>query len=199
MKKQPEIIIDSQMSKEEALAQNPKSVAPDEILNAQQVIEIEYLGFDEFLHRGQIVMNEKVVDDVKKFFETALELKFPIKKVIPISDNRYKWDDEVSCADNNSSGFNYRTITGKPHKISKHALGLAFDINPVQNVYVRYDKDLNEVHRIPPNTYYDPTAPGTLTADHVLVKLMKDLGWFWGGDWTPESGREDYQHFQKEV
>ena len=32
-----------------------------------------------------------------------------------------------------------------------------------------------------------------------LVVLMKNLGWQWGGDWMPESGRIDYQHFEKTV
>ena len=56
---------------------------------------------------------------------------------------------------------------------------------------------MKEVFRAPENGVYDPSAKGTLTSDHPLVLLMKELGWEWGGDWTPETGREDYQHFQK--
>jgi hypothetical protein len=163
------------------------------------MVNMEYYGFNGAIHQGKIVMHKNVAEGVKKFFELALQLKFPIKSVVPINDPKYKWDDEISCNDNNSSGFNYRTVSGNAAKLSKHATGLAFDINPVQNIYVRYDKDLKEVFRAPADGIYDKNAPGTLVADDPLVTLMKSLGWDWGGDWTPESGREDYQHFEKNI
>ena len=102
----------------------------------------------------------------------------------------------MSCDDNNSSGFNYRFVMGTD-RMSKHAMGLAFDINPVQNIYIKYDEKMNEVFRFPKGAVYNKNAIGTLTIDHSLVSLMKSLGWGWGGDWKPESGRVDYQHFEK--
>lgn len=199
MKKVDEIIIDSEISLEMALAQNPKAQAPADILSAQVVSTVEYFGFDWKKHRGQIVMNSVVIDDVKEFFELALKTNFPIKKVIPICAPQYKWDDIISCGDNNSSGFNFRYVSGDPTRLSNHAKGLAFDINPVENIYVRYDKDLSETFRYPPDGVYDLEAKGTLLATSSLVLLMKKLGWDWGGDWTPESGRIDYQHFEKKI
>ena len=190
-------VIDSQKSVKEALAQNPDSLAPEDVLETLRVEVVEYVGFDGLIHQGQIVMHKDRLDDVLAFFELARKLSFPIRSVVPISDPRYVWDDERSCAGNNSSGFNYRTVSGNPTKLSRHALGVAFDINPVQNVYVRYDADLKEVFRFPPNCFYDKEASGTLTVDHPLVVFMKERGWVWGGDWTPESGRVDYQHFEK--
>ena len=83
--------------------------------------------------------------------------------------------------------------------MSKHSLGIGFDVNPVQNIYVKYDAELKEILRFPKNGVYDEHAKGTLCSDSPLVILMKDLGWEWGGDWTPESGRIDYQHFEKVV
>ncbi len=194
-----DIKIDSSVSPEEALAQNPDNPAPQEILDMMDIVSVKYLGFDGGLHQGQIVINKNVVGDIKKFFGLALEIKFPIQSVIPISNPKYKWDDELSCEDNNSSGFNYRNISGKANKLSKHATGLAFDINPVQNIYVRYDENLKEVFRAPIEGVYDKNVPGTLISGDPLVNLMKELGWDWGGDWTKESGREDYQHFEKNI
>ena len=126
-------------------------------------------------------------------------MKFPIKSVIPISHSKYKWDDILSCRDNNSSGFNYRHISGDSSRLSKHAHGLAFDINPIQNIYIKYDKNLKEVLRFPALGLYDKNILGTLILNHPLVALMKKLEWDWGGDWTPESGRVDYQHFEKNI
>lgn len=190
------VVIDSHMSKEEILAVNPKNPAPKEIIDSIEIINVNYFGFDEKIHRGQIAMNKNVIEDVKKFFELALKLKFPIEKVIPISNKKYSWDDISSCEDNNSSGFNYRLVAGSVNKLSKHSTGNAFDINPVQNIYVRYE-NMKEVFRAPKNGIYNINTKGTLTSDNPLVILMKDLGWTWGGDWTPETGREDYQHFEK--
>lgn len=190
------IIVDSAILKEDALIQNPGNPAPEEIVRAQDILIVEYYGFDGALHRGQIVMNKAVMQDMKIFFETALAIKFPLQKVIPISHRKYAWDDIISCNDNNSSGYNYRFIMGT-NRMSKHALGLAFDINPVQNIYVRYDEHMREIFRLPKDGVYDKNATGTLTSDHPLVALMKGLGWDWGGNWTPQSGRMDYQHFEK--
>lgn len=191
------VYVDSQMPSELALASNPQNPAPPEILNMMEIIPVKYYGFDGLIHAGQIVMNKDVVEDMNKFFDLALQLRLPIKSVIPISDKRYSWDDNQSCDDNNSSGFNYRLVAGTT-RMSKHSTGRAFDINPVQNIYVRYE-NMKEVFRAPANGVYDPGAPGTLTSEHPLVLLMKNLGWEWGGDWTAETGREDYQHFEKNV
>lgn len=186
------------MTTEEILAQNPTMPAPQEILHSLTILMVKYYGFDTVIHSGQIVVHKNVAKDVESFFEVALENKFPIEKVIPISHEKYTWDDETSCNDNNSSGYNYRLIMGT-NRMSKHAQGLAFDINPVQNIYVRYDEQGKEIYRLPKNGTYNKNAKGTLSDEHPLVILMKKLGWKWGGDWTPESGRIDYQHFEKDI
>ncbi len=187
---------DSDMTRDDILKQNPKNPAPHDVLDLLDIFKVEYYGFDGMIHAGQIVLNKNVIEDVKTFFKTALVIKFPIQKIIPISSEAYKWDDETSCNDNNSSGYNFRYIMGT-NRMSKHAHGLAFDINPVQNIYVRYDEHMKEIYRCPQEAIYKKDAVGTLTHDHPLVILMKNLGWIWGGDWTPESGRVDYQHFEK--
>ncbi len=179
--------------------QNPQNPAPQEILENLGILSVKHYDFDGVILEGKIIMHKNVLSDVEKFFRLAFELKFPIKSVVPISDPKYRWSDEISCNDNNSSGFNYRTISGEVKKLSKHATGLAFDINPVQNIYVRYDSNLKETFRAPVDGVYDLNTPGTLVAGDHLVTLMKNLGWTWGGDWKPESGREDYQHFEKNV
>lgn len=161
-----------------------------------RLLEVLYYGYDMRLHRGQIVVHIRAEDDVQSFFALARNLMFPIEKVIPISAPKYMWDDERSCNDNNSSGYNYRTVIGT-NIYSKHAYGLAFDINPRENVCIRYDLEGNEVYRSPKNAVYDVTITGTLTKDHPLVLHMTARGWVWGGEWTKESGRVDYQHFEK--
>ena len=188
--------IDSAMTHEEVIAQNSLSPAPQEILEKIVVLEVMYLNYNYEIHVGQIAIHQDVADDVKDFFRLALEQKFLIEKVIPVSNEKYGWDDGRSCADNNSSGYNYRCIAGT-NKLSYHARGCAFDINPVQNVYIKYDEKQREIFRVPKDVLYDERVKGTLTKNHPLVVFMKEHGWIWGGDWTPEEGRIDYQHFEK--
>ena len=42
---------------------------------------------------------------------------------------------------NNTSCFNFRFQTGSTTRISKHGMGLAIDINPLYNPYVRRRRD----------------------------------------------------------
>jgi len=191
-------IVDSAMTPKEILAQNPSAMTPFKILSAIVILEVEYIGYDDKMHRGQIAVHQEVSEDVRSFFTLAQKYKFPIEKVVPISNQKYFWDDEKSCNDNNSSGYNYRVIAGT-NKLSYHATGLAFDINPAQNIYIKYDEKQEEVFRAPENGVYNELAKGTLTKNHPLVIFMKQHGWIWGGDWTPEEGRVDYQHFEKHL
>ena len=192
-----EYITDSQLSISDAVALNPLNPAPTDVLASLVVCPVSYYSFDDNLHQGQIVMHEAVKDDVLEFFKEAVRLHFPIAHVIPVSDTRYAWSDELSCEDNNTSGFNYR-VTPDGKKLSLHGRGLAFDVNPVQNPYIKYENG-TEILRIPHTGTYKEAAAGTLTAQHQLVLFMKSRGWTWGGDWTIESGRIDYHHFEKEV
>ncbi len=188
-------IVDSKMSHEEMLLQNQNMEAPEDVLEQLESKDVTYYGFDGKIHRGQIVMNKKAIKDVVLFFEQAFLIRFPIQSVIPMADTRYMWDDEASCNDNNSSGYNFRYIGGTT-RMSNHALGLAFDINPLQNPYIKYDEKSTELWRAPKSAVYDETVAGTLTASNPLVLLLKSKGWEWGGDWKKEEGPVDYQHFE---
>lgn len=178
-----------------ALIQNPNAPAPLEIISALTELTVQHIDFTGKTKNGRIVVHELVALDVQDFFTLAFEIGFPIHHIAPIHESPFDWKDELTIEFNNSSGFNYRTITHSD-KLSKHAIGCAFDINPHQNIYVRYDAG-KELFRLPDNAQYDTAAPGTLFAQHPLVILLKNRGWTWGGDWTPESGRVDYQHFEK--
>lgn len=177
-----EIISDSDLDFNDAVS---GIIIPQNILENLELITVEYYGFDGLLHEGQLVVNKKVVGDIKEIFSFIKESEFPIKKVIPMS--QYDWSDEKSMKDNNTSAFNYRFISGT-RVISEHASGLAIDINPLMNPYVK-----NNI-RTPAGSTYDTTKVGTLTANSQLVKEFKERGWIWGGDWK---NLKDYQHFEK--
>ncbi|HVC35879.1 MAG TPA: M15 family metallopeptidase [Candidatus Dormibacteraeota bacterium] len=174
--------------------ENPEKPCPTEILRQQIALPVTYYGFDRKSHSGLIEVNLTVVDDVKAFFDLALELNFLIEKVVPASNSDYQWDDNKLMAANVSSGFNYRLIAGTD-KVSLHGHGLAFDINPRQNPYIRHES--GEIIVAPTGAVWEPDKSGTLSDNHPLVQFMLECGWEWGGNWSQDSDRTDYQHFQK--
>lgn len=156
---------------------------PDEIINQQVLIDIYYYGYDEKIHKGQLVCHFTVEDDILQVFNKLLDDKFPIYSVIPI--NAFDWDDNKSMLANNTSCFNYRkTQSGK---MSEHAKGLAIDINPFNNPYISRNKKI-----YPNGASYNYNAKGTINSNSNIIKFFKEIGWKWGGDWIYS---KDYQHF----
>lgn len=181
-------VIDTDMTLWKAL----RKECPPEFKERQKLVDVMYYSFDGKIHKGQLVIDERLVEDIQEVFQVALKHKFPFASVIPISHNRFfkngKWnEDDLSMAANNTSAFNYRIITGGK-SLSKHAYGFAIDINPLQNPYIKGDIVL------PPGAVYDIHKRGTLTHDSSVVKTLLRLGWTWGGNWK---SLKDYQHFEK--
>ena len=159
---------------------------PRWILDNQVLVDVVYWGFDGELHKGQLVADDRVAGDLQLLFIQMLLLGFPLESVIPICE--FDWDDDESMRCNNTSAFNYRCVPGTD-RLSRHAFGLAIDINPVQNPYYAGGSVS------PEGALYDPSVPGTLYEEHPVVLLFKTLGWRWGGDWN----EPDYQHFDKRL
>jgi len=180
------LVVDSALTLREALdGLDPD--CPQTIKNNQALIDVVYYSTDGLIHKGQIIIDQRLKSDVQEVFKAALEERFPITSVIPIS--QFRWSDTDSMAQNNTSGFNYRQVTGGK-KLSNHSYGFAVDINPLLNPYIKKEAIL------PFDAVYDPNEPGTLSADHIIVKTFLSLGWEWGGNWQ---SLKDYQHFQKVI
>ena len=185
-----EVVTDSRMTAAEVFdGLDPR--CPKELRDRQAVVAVTYPGFDGKPHSGQLVVDRDLEKDVLAVFEVVRAEKFPLRSVIPVAHPAFRkggrWDDDLSMAANNTSGFNYREVTGGT-SLSRHALGRAIDVNPLQNPYVKGKLTL------PPQARYDPGAPGTLTADHPVTRAFIARGWEWGGNWK---SLKDYQHFEK--
>ncbi|MBL7952183.1 MAG: M15 family metallopeptidase [Flavobacteriales bacterium] len=167
-------------------------------------VEVRYFSFTdstcsavdkERLYSGVLIVHSCIADEVRSIFEAMRQDTFPIAKVIPINcyglnADHTGWNDEASMADNNTSAFNYRT---KPRSAepSKHAQGVAIDINPMLNPMVRHDSTGTTVE--PAMGRYDAKGPGTLTRTNTQ-KYLRALGWSWGGRWPRP---QDHQHIEK--
>lgn len=177
------VIIDSALSLEEALMGNDM---PEAVRQSLVLLDVEYISFNQNLHRGQLVVHKDVAQDLEEIFSELRTLAFPINKMVPLS--MYDWDDERSMQDNNTSAFNYRCIAGTD-RLSNHSFGLAIDVNPLLNPYEQFDGVI-----VPQGARYDPSRPGTLTKDSPAVSLFLERGWDWGGLWDHNI---DWQHFAR--
>ena len=146
------------------------------------------------LRIGEMVCNKAIANDLVEIFRELFRQHYPIERMVLI-DN-YDADDERSMRDNNSSCFCYRRVAGSK-TLSKHATGMAVDINTLYNPYARKRSDGSWF--IQPATakpYCDRTKqfPYKIVSGDLCCRLFKQHGFRWGGDWK---AYKDYQHFDK--
>jgi hypothetical protein len=159
-------------------------------LSHLRVLTVDYHGFDGKVHSGPLVLNRRVVEDVRGVFARLYHAGFKIKHVAlarKYKPNAHRYDDKRDV----SASFNCRPATGNPGSISQHSYGWAIDINPIQNPYIGTD---GKVLRRAAKPYVDRSihAPGVIHADGVVVRSFERIGWGWGGNW---SSIKDYMHF----
>lgn len=146
-------------------------------------VEVDYIDPKGNRQKGVLIVHKNVSETVRKIFREMADSGFVIEKIEPMS--KYDWSDEKSMNANNTSAFNYRLVSGT-RSISKHANGLAIDINPLWNPFV------SGKHVSPKGAVYDKKRPGTIHKGSPVYKIFKKHGWKWGGEWIPY---QDYQHF----
>ena len=149
--------------------------------------------YDQQMHVGEMIVNAQIADRVVSILRQLFDAKYPIQRML--LPDVYNADDETQMRDNNSSSFCYRAIAGST-KLSKHARGLAIDINTLYNPY--YKDRADGTRYIQPATaeaYCDRTwdFPYKITHDDLCFRLFTAAGFEWGGDWT---SCKDYQHFE---
>ena len=159
-------------------------------------VHILHYDFEGNPAEGELICNKAIAQDLTEIFYELYCNEYQLEKVLLIDE--YDGDDLASMEDNNTSCFNYRPVEGTS-TLSKHALGLAIDINPYYNPYVAYNKDGSE--RVSPESaaiYADRSAsfPYKIDENDLCYQLFKEHGFTWGGHWN---SCKDYQHFQKVI
>ncbi|NLO10557.1 MAG: M15 family metallopeptidase [Clostridiales bacterium] len=156
-------------------------------------IRLLHIGFDGLAHEGEMIVNKAIADDVVDFFKELYKIEYPIEKILLIDD--YDADDLKSMADNNSSAFNYRLVEGTTRR-SIHSDGLAIDINPLYNPYVRTRDGKLEILPENASDYVDRDKDNNyyIRKNDPIYKAFVSRGFTWGGEWK---NSKDYQHFEK--
>ncbi|MDP5008629.1 MAG: M15 family metallopeptidase [Glaciimonas sp.] len=158
-----------------------------------QTVRFSYLGFDDKVHDdGEIMVMAAVAPQVEAIFAKLLAHRLPIKQAQLME--HYHGDDETSMADNNTSAFNHRAMTGGG-ALSLHAYGLAIDLNPLQNPFISRNAQ-GETKVSPPagKPYATRTPISSGMVNQQIAAIFAEHGFFiWGGNWKQPI---DYQHFQ---
>lgn len=100
-------------------------------------VQVLHYGFDGKVKEGELIVNKKIAKKTVKVFYALYQKKYRIERMRLIDD--YGANDEKSMAANNTSAFNYRVISGTT-KLSNHSYGMAIDINPRINPWVKGNK-----------------------------------------------------------
>ena len=145
---------------------------------------------------GEMVCNKAISSDLIDIFRSLYDARYPIERMVLIHD--YGADDGRSMAANNTSCFNFRFITGSQTKVSKHGMGMAVDLNPLYNPYVKGNKVEPAEGR--PYAFSRNPPAGEKWASLIInrsslpCRLFVKHGFRWGGAWK---SLKDYQHFEK--
>ncbi len=142
---------------------------------------------------GEMICNKSVANDLVEIFRELYKNRYPIE-CLQLIDN-YDADDVRSMEANNTSCFCYRKVTGSATKVSKHGLGLAVDVNPLYNPYVKGTKvspPSGKKYAMRRSERKD--IPMKIDRNDLCYKLFIKHGFTWGGAWRSWKA---YQHFEK--
>lgn len=150
-------------------------------------LTVTYRGFDDRPHTGELLVNAAAAEDLVTVFASLYEVRFPIEEMHVVA--RAELAAPPTGDGNNTSAFVCRPTVGGS-RWSEHAFGLAVDVNPFHNPYVRGDLVLPELA----SAYLDRDwlRPGMVIPGDPVAEAFQAIGWGWGGAW---GSSKDWMHF----
>jgi hypothetical protein len=150
-------------------------------------LTMSFWGYDGRAHTGEMIVNARVADGVTRVFGHLYDARFPLEEMRVVA--AAELTAPPTGDGNNTAAFVCRSATGQT-RWSAHAYGLAIDVNPFCNPYIRGGLVLPELA----SSYVDRTnvRPGMIVPGDVVVRSFAAIGWTWGAEWTTP---KDIQHF----
>ena len=173
----------------------------DIALSQLRYLKTLHMNFDSRVQVGEMITNQAIAADALDIFYNLFKNRYQIKSMYLV-DRYWTGDgvttDNASMLADNPSCFNYRKASDADN-LSRHAFGMAIDLNPFENPYVYVYGDGSLVSDPAEAQAYavnrSAERPHVMTGSDLAVQLFKAHGFSWGGDW---GGPYDYQHFIKE-
>jgi hypothetical protein len=150
-------------------------------------VTVSHWGFDGEVHTGELIVNAAHADSLVQVFSRLFDVRFPIEEMRVIRADELEL--EPTGDGNVTTSFVCRPAVGSS-SWSAHASGLAIDINPFHNPYLRGDLVLPELA-----SYYTDRSiarPGMIIEGDPVVSAFAEIAWPWGGNW---STLDDWMHF----
>ncbi|MCF0198829.1 MAG: M15 family metallopeptidase [Bacteroidaceae bacterium] len=159
-------------------------------------LTLSYCDKDGKTQRGELVVNKAIANDVVAIFRELWKAKYPIEQMRLVDD--FGADDQKSMAANNTSSFCFRRVANS-NRLSCHAFGMAIDLNPLYNPYVRsvngqltVEPKAGRKYAVNRNQWRGKKF--VIDTNDLAYKLFVAHGFKWGGAWK---SCKDYQHFEK--
>lgn len=175
-------------------------------------VKMLHYNYDGDIVVGEMIVNKVIIDEVREVFSSLFMMKYQINSMRLIDDfwlGEALATDRNSVSHNNSSCFCYRRITNKAN-LSNHALGIAIDINPLDNPYTPRKKDGSFDDSL--LTDYEKSLlidreekakhnPHIITLNDGICKVFSSVGYECGGIWPLQSDEWscDWQHFEPDA
>lgn len=181
-----------------------KSYAKGCTIDRAELRYLTVLHYDEAgtVQTGELVCNKAIAQDLVDIFRELYRQHYVIVRMKLV--DHYEADDQKSMTANNTSCFNFRFISGTK-TVSKHGKGMAIDINPLYNPYVRVRDGKTLVEPVAAQPYASNReskkkqgklrgAGQMIDRSDLCYRLFVQHGFKWGGAWHSS---KDYQHFEK--
>lgn len=152
-------------------------------------LTVTHKDFSGESKQGHLIVAAEIAEEVLDIFREIYRARFPIYSIKLI--DYFDALDYYSMKANNSSAFNFRYIAGT-NRLSRHAFGMAVDINPIQNPYQRG----STIWPAAGEPYLDRSyvRQGMIVPGDAVYTAFVSRGWIWGGNWASP---RDYHHFER--
>jgi D-alanyl-D-alanine carboxypeptidase len=172
-------------------------------LDGLRLLTVRHWGWDGRAHNGQLIVNARAAQPLRRVFRKLYGLHFPIRHM-QLDDfygpKRERPKDVTAsfecreavpspCTGASEAVTRPLAEAGGTGTWSQHAYGLAVDVNPNENPYVGCGQSRDPTLRKYRNRSRHLKGMVTPRA----VQAFASIGWGWGGGWAGNT--KDYMHF----
>lgn len=177
--------------------------------------ELVYIKLLHYNYKNQVVVGEliihaSIINEIKEIFKNLFNIKYQIYSMRLIDDFWLSNDpiksDRNSVLNNNTSAFCYRNISNK-NTLSNHSKGIAIDINPLENPYIKRNDDGSfnydelteyEISVLVNREEKAKYNKHLIVLNDEICNIFEKEGFICGAVWPTISDKYpcDYQHFE---
>lgn len=146
-----------------------------------RAVRVNYWDFRGDRRRGALIVHRDIAWRAARALRDMYRKGYPIRRMHPV--DRFGWssrlqgaNDYASMRADNTSGFNCRSVVGRPGVRSPHSWGRAVDINPWENPYYSAQDGW-----VPNRWWVGRSHPRVAwrSAQHPVMRIWRSHGFRW--------------------